>query len=158
MSCCRRPRVGTCLLSTMCNESEHCCPVSTMECPQGHVVCWHPEGIWGTEFLFNCQEAMLDLRRNLSSNHLILLIRRQRFNFCWELSARDGPEIANLCSPALSVGGPASPRSCCWRPGGQPRQPLGHVPGPLSPFSFLCLPSSADSSGKAEAYPVSKDI
>lgn len=43
----------------------------------------------GQELFFACQEALLDLRRDESFDHLILLPLRECFRLCWEWSARD---------------------------------------------------------------------
>lgn len=44
----------------------------------------------GQELFLGCQEAILDLRKDQSFNHLMLLIWGDCFNLCYELSARDG--------------------------------------------------------------------
>lgn len=43
----------------------------------------------GRVLFFGCQEAILDLRKDPSSNRLILLIWGDCFNLCYQLSARD---------------------------------------------------------------------
>lgn len=99
--------------------------------------------IIGQELFFGCQEAILDLCKDQSSNHLILLIPRECFHLCYELSARDVSlrlkTLAHLApsqmweswcvleAPAWALGGSVPASGSCASPGLS-------SPVPLSPF------------------------
>lgn len=68
---------------------------------------------YGHELFSGCQEAILDFCRNQSCNHFTLLMPRECFNLCCELSARAASlRLTALAHLALSqMCGMACPRA-----------------------------------------------
>lgn len=83
-----------------------------------------------------CQDAVLDFCED-QSHHLMLLVQRECFNLCYELSARD--DSLRWKAPhtwlALRCVGAGASNKLLRVPGGQPCQLLGHVSSlvPVSP-------------------------
>lgn len=69
----------------------------------------------GQELFFACQEALLDLRKDQSFDHLILLLPRGCFHLCWKQSARDSSGTGSppylACSRVWGASVPAAPAS-----------------------------------------------
>lgn len=114
---------------------------------------------YGHELFSGCQEAILDFCRDQSCNHFTLLMPKECFNLCCELSARAASlRLTALAHLALSqMCRMARPRSSCLSSGAAS---LGSGPHAtlLSPAHFLCLSSSENSSGKACAHPTARGV